>query len=105
VENRRRLSDHSPEYSEMESIATKAATKALENLFEIFGADITSPEGRKTVRDNWAWLTDTRIGTQFIRRTSWGAAIAAIMGSILAGLAWAVSKGIAAIAAGIQVAR
>jgi len=69
-------------------IAAAAAKVALADLFEMFGADITTPQGRKDVQDNWNWLADTRRGTQFIRKSTGMAIIAAIIG----GVSWAVSK-------------
>ncbi len=84
---------------QLEEITTRAAVKALEmrgesdveRIFEILGADISTPDGRKAIKDNWSWLTDTRLGTQFVRKTTWGAVIAAFV----AGLAWLITKGIA----------
>jgi len=88
-----------------EDIAFRAATKALEmrgeadlqKIFAIFGADITSHEGRQTVRENWEWLTDTRRGTQFIRRTTWGAAVVSAVGAAFAAALWVIKQAWAAL--------
>lgn len=87
-----------------ENIAFRAATKALEmrgdsdvqKIFAIFGADISTAEGREVVRENWAWLTDTRRGTQFIRKTTWGATLVSVVGGIIAAIIWAMKAGLAA---------
>lgn len=88
-----------------ENIAFRAATRALEmrgdsdvqKIFSIFGADISTAEGRQVVRENWAWLTDTRRGTQFIRKTTWGATLVSIVGGIIAAIVWAMKAGLAAV--------
>lgn len=87
-----------------ENIAFRAATKALElrgdsdvqKIFSIFGADISTAEGRQVVRENWAWLTNTRRGTQFIRKTTWGATLVSVVGGIIAAIIWALKAGLTA---------
>lgn len=75
---------------QIEAIAHRAAKTALVEFLEILGVDVNTAEGRKAARDNWAWLTDTRVGTQLIRRTTTGAAITAILG----GLGWLIVSGL-----------
>jgi hypothetical protein len=82
------------EDSRLEEIAARAAKQALTDLFEVLGADISTADGRKAVRENWTWLNDTRAGTAFIRKTTIGAVFAALVG----GLAWLLSKGLAVVA-------
>ncbi len=88
--------------AQVEAIAMRAArATALELkaeakiMLESMGIDLDTPDGRKAARANWGWLTDTRIGTQFIRRTTVGAAIAALIG----GIGWLLAKGVAAMSA------
>lgn len=93
-----------------DDIAFRAATKALElrgdsdvqKIFQIFGADISTVEGRQTIRENWEWLTDTRKGTQFIRRTTWGAALVAAVGAAFMALGQVIKLTWAALARGVQ---
>ena len=66
----------------IEAIATRAAKVAIVDLFEIMGADLTTPAGRKAAQENWLWVTDTRRGSTFVRRTVWGAAIVASIGGL-----------------------
>ena len=84
--------------SQLEAFSDRTAQKVIREFADLLGADIETPHGRKSVRDNWSWLTDTRVGTQFIRKTTWGATVVGIVSAILGAIAWAVTKGIAAIA-------
>lgn len=77
--------------SQIEAIATRAAKTALADFFDTLGVDVTTTEGRKAARDNWNWLTDTRMGSQFIRRTVMGAVIAGVVGAV----GWVIVKGLA----------
>lgn len=88
--------------AQIEAIATRAArATALELkaeariMLESMGVDLDTPEGRNAARANWAWLTDTRLGTQIIRRTTIGAVVASAVG----GFGWILSKGVLALIA------
>jgi len=80
--------------SAIEAIAERSAQKALINMFEIFGADITTPAGRKMIQEDWSWVRDTRVGTKAIRNTTIGALIV----SAASGLAYAIWKGLSVMA-------
>lgn len=79
----------------MEDIATKAAKTALSDLFEIFGVDITTKEGRKAIQDDFTWTRDARIGSRSLKTAGWVAA----GGTLITGLLYAVWKGLAVLAA------
>lgn len=85
------------DHAQLEAFSDRTAQKVAERIVDLLGADMATPEGRKAIRDNWSWLTDTRTGTQFIRKTSWATAIVAIVGAIISGLWWAITKGLAAV--------
>lgn len=87
---------------QLEAFSDRTAQKVIREFADLLGADIETSHGRKAVRDNWSWLTDTRVGTQFVRKTTWGATVVAIVGAVFSAIAWAISKGIAAIAAAGQ---
>lgn len=77
----------------MEQIAESAAAKALADLFEIFGVDVTSKEGRKAIQEDFNWTREARIGSRSLKTAGWVTAI----GTIITGLCYAVWKGIAAL--------
>jgi len=83
------------DHAQLEAFSDRTAEKVAERIADLLGADMATPEGRKAIRDNWSWLTDTRAGTQFIRKTSWATAIVAVVGAILSALWWAFTKGLA----------
>lgn len=83
--------------SEIKIIAEAAADMAISNLFEIFGVDVTTKDGRKGVQDDLSWLREARVGTSALRkagwRTVWGALITAVLIAIWKGIGVVASVG------------
>ncbi len=77
--------------AEIKIIAEAAADRAIGNLFEIFGVDVTTKDGRKGVQDDLSWLREARVGTSALRkagwRTVWGAVVTAVLIALWKGLA------------------
>lgn len=81
----RAISEH-----EIKILAREAAHIVVAELFEIFGADISTPEGRKGLQDDFAWLREARTGTASLRKagwlTAWGAVVTAACLALWKGL-------------------
>lgn len=85
---------------EIKIIAEAAAEMAIGNLFEIFGVDVTTKEGRKGLQDDFTWVRGAREGTSALRKAGWAGAL----GTLATGLAFALWKGITVLgAAGARV--
>ena len=81
--------------SEIKLIAEAAAEMAIANLFEIFGVDVTTKEGRKGLQDDFTWVRGAREGTTTLRKAGWVAAL----GSLVSGVFYALWKGLTVLAA------
>ncbi len=86
----RQISEH-----EIRLLAREAAEMAIANMFEVFGVDVTTKEGRKGLQDDFNWVRDARLGTTALRKAGWLAAA----GTVVTGLALALWKGITILAA------
>lgn len=91
--------DMSMTEEQVEKIATRAATQALANLFEIFGADVTTPEGRKAIAEDFTFIRTARVGSSRFKTVT----VSTLATSIVTGLCWVIYKGLMAI--GIVVVR
>lgn len=80
--------------AEIKILAREAAEMTVANLFEIFGIDVSSKDGRKGLQDDLSWLREARVGTTAMRKAGWGAAIA----TLVTAAAYAVWKGILVLA-------
>lgn len=80
---------------EIKVIAQTAAEMAIANLFEIFGVDVTTKEGRRSLQDDFHFLRDARMGTAGLKRAGWVAA----MGTIVTAICLALWKGMVVLAA------
>ena len=81
--------------AEIKLIAREAAEMAIGNLFEIFGVDTTTKEGRKGLQDDFTWVRDARVGTASLRKAGWLAGA----GTIGTAIIYALWKGIVALTA------
>lgn len=81
--------------AEIESIADRVANRTIANLFEIFGVDVTTKEGRKGLQDDLTFVRDARVGTAGVRK----AGVIAIIGTIVTATALVLWKGVVAMAA------
>jgi len=77
--------------AEVKFIAEAAAERAISHLFEIFGVDVTTKDGRKGVQDDFTWVREARLGSANLKRAGWRAAL----GAIITGAIFALWKGIA----------
>ncbi len=81
--------------AEIKIIAAAAADMAISNLFEVFGVDTTTKEGRKGLQDDFTFLRDAREGTAGMRKTGWFA----IIGTVVTAALLALWKGVTILAA------
>lgn len=86
----RQISEH-----EIKMLAREAAEMALANLFEIFGVDVTTKDGRKALQDDFSWVRDAREGTASLRKAGW----LTVFGTMITAACFALWKGIVALAA------
>ena len=86
----RQISEH-----EIKLLAREAAETTISGLFEVFGLDVTTKEGRKGLQDDFSWLRDARTGTAGLRK----AGSVAIIGTLVSGATYALWKGLIAITA------
>ena len=77
----------------LQAMAKASAKEAIAELFEIFGSDVTTPDGRRAVGQDMEFLRTARLGSQRMKKgmlLSAGSAIATGLGFLL----W---KGLAAV--------
>lgn len=70
----------------LQAMAKAAAKEAIAELFEIFGNDITTPEGRRAVGQDLEFLRTARLGSQRMKKgmlLSAGSGIATGLGYLL----------------------
>lgn len=83
--------------SELEKIIEDSVRKAFANILDGFGADITTPQGRQELRNDFAWLRDARRGTALVRKTAGLAIITTFISGAAFGLwsmlVWVASLG------------
>lgn len=88
----RAISEH-----EIKLLAREAAQMVIAELFEIFGADISTPDGRKGLQDDFAWLREARKGTASLRNAGWLTA----WGAVVTAACLALWKGLVVLAGGV----
>lgn len=64
------MPDGSMTNPEIEAIVEKAFKKALIEVLDDFGLNVTTSEGRQELRADISWLRDTRKGTALVRKTA-----------------------------------
>lgn len=84
---------------ELEKLIGEAVSKAFANIIDGFGADITTPEGRQELRQDFSWLRDARQGTALVRKTAGIAMITTFVSGAAFGL-WTMLIWVASLANG-----
>jgi len=77
---------------DIKKLAREAADMAISDMFEIFGIDVTTKEGRKGLQDDFSWVRDARVGSAGMRK----AGSVAIIGALVTGATYALWKGLVA---------
>ncbi len=81
--------------NEVRIIAEAAAEVSIAKLFEVFGVDVTTQDGRKSLQDDFTFLRDARTGTASVRK----AGVFAIIGTLVTAILLATWKGMTMLAA------
>lgn len=79
--------------SQLQAIAKAAAKEAIAELFEIFGSDVTTPEGRRAVALDMDFIRTARVGSERLKKgilISLGSAIVTGFSYVL----WYAAKGV-----------
>lgn len=70
----------------MRALFEEAADKVIYRTFENLGVDINSPEDRRAVREDFAWVRAVRRGSADAARTVRNAGIVVLCGVLLTAL-------------------
>ena len=81
---------------QIERIAETAAKKALGEMFEIFGVDLSTPSTRREFAEDMNFLRVARVGSSRFRV----ATVTALAGSFVTGVTYIIYKGLLTRASG-----
>lgn len=68
----------------LEQLVEGAVQRAFENMFEMFGTDVSTLKGRSELRDDFNFVRDARKGVASVRKTS----MVAVIGTFVTGAAF-----------------
>lgn len=81
---------------DIEATVERAVRRVVTDMIDGFGADITTPQGRQDLREDFSWLRDARKGTALVRKTAGIAMITTFISGAAFGL-WTMLVWIASI--------
>jgi hypothetical protein len=83
---RRRVSDYEPQAiskAELRDIFEESARRIIHETFDNIGVDLTSPEARHEIRDDFSWLRSVRRGSADAAKTVRSVGLVTLVGAVL----------------------